>query len=671
MIKKYMSNFHNPDMNNEIRGDASGIEDLPVRINGAGSVVPSLYLIDERYQKQIVRRMNAISDIYKELIDYLSDILEFIQKYSHRDVKIWENAKNNFKQKTEKVKELMKYQTDDVGEFIQTMSDMHILMEDVDKIISEMITIMNNPVYTELLLYNMSQTYGRETISKANNIRNMHSEYSKVIVNSEGEKILEYLYEIIKPGENISVLSIYVDNVVFINNFLVYVTKRVVKERESDDSNVIKKFILRIEKLKNLALKNAIEEAFPDEENSISEFVTVKDLPTLQQLTLRHGLFPVSEFYEFKELFEYFGSNYDFDHSVPANMKQLANKLGMPVVILHFEARKLVEFNILPLVDKEYVKRNELETSSQSGLNNRIIRRFNTIKEIKMKDLKSPAKTDNIEIYTNGNDAEGTIVESDDVKSPVSASSSRSPVSASSAAGTSCTILQCINWKQYRALSNNLESKSVSIDYLSKIKNGLTTRPHNYNRIIEKAILDKGIYPGHRNIMIGYESAADNALSSEKIKNTLRTKSIEYFIETYRRTKNISSPKDMEVLIAGEDTIEAITTILTDELAEVIIKPNSAKSLELNFSFVANLDIILTKFKKEYNSLSNELFASGKIIKIRFNEMKGKVLEEYIVGWFKDILEKAMGSLETKPVSLDDMEMSLKEYVITQRFINV
>lgn len=572
-------------------------------------------------KKLLLKRTRIISQIYGQVTDYLPNIQEFIEKFN-KDNKQLNESNELIIANIDEAKILIE-KIDLNLALLPTLNNLSALFdifEGTDKLIDDIMSIINSNVYFEPLLYNMSQTFSRDINLKRINLSKLIAEYKRAIVDNEMKMTYKMIYTDIKPLENIAIIATYMDSLNNVNDLAVYICTRVVKELSDDvDSDMVTRFMNRVEHLKTVTLST-------DKDVEPVKKIQLENISVLQMLTVKYGLIPITEYLNVGDMFEYLQQDYNFDKSPQTNMQALSNTHN--VLVIHKYTEKLIQFNILPLISEEYVKKNQLETNPINGLNNRIINRFSTVKIVPGEPTKIPQNVKPIEVYKNTGNNQWFIIE-------------------------------CVSFKHYKLLSTSFEKNTVDTALVDNLLSGLSTRPHNYNKIIEDEVL-ANINENHRTIISTYESEKTSMISTDRIKRDIKKNVIDAFTDLYKES-NIENKSDMRKLFSNNDIIDMLTSALEEELSNLILEKDD---IESTLTFVAQLDILLTKFLREYKVLTAELFTSQKIIDMKFKELSGKDLENYVLGWFSDVLNEATETLDTKPISLVDIELSLKEHAV-------
>lgn len=559
--------------------------------------------------------------IYDEIFKYGKCILEFMERHSQEHFDFYMSSKELLDKAVANVSSTIeKMPGVPVDTFVRYCLDIYEDFNFIDITIEKLTTIINDTHYIESLMYNMSQTFSRESTTTRKYIADLtvtyHSKYTFV------DKTIEDLYNIININDVLTTVSPIILNANVVTPFLVYIISKTIADMPLNNQTRIysKKFVNRADELKFTSLA-------PDE--SSQRIIKVPPgLPTVQQLTTRHGLFPVSPYMTIDELFDTFKCKYDFNIGVNENF-EIAAKTH-PISILHKSSNKVIEFNILPLIDATYVRDNKLDTGPKSGLNNRIIRRFNTVKSIPRITTKSKINLNMIMRY--GDSDEPTM------------------------------IIECINAKHYKILSTNFDNKLVDADVVKNMIAGISTVPHYYNKIMSKLILDNAINKKHRALMIEFESTKSVAFSI--VNKLLKEQLMETFDRLYENEKP-GTADDIWTFIADESTVkmavDIMLKIVSDELFTYSrLTKKMEKTLEIKLSFVSVMHKIATKYHDEYIASCERILTPHVLQKVEtITDMKN-----FVLGWVTDVIDATNPCLDIEPNSLDDTELMLKEFAI-------
>lgn len=581
-----------------------------------GSVKMSNYKLEKQSIDMFNKRIKVLGDIFVKIREYFSHIHEYVQKYSSEDNSIWESANESYEVDLKSISSVVQKLSDDnnISDHVRLVSDVYTKLGKSEDCVEQVMFIINNDTYTQLLVYNMSQTYSKEIAMKLSHINKLVKEYKKQMVTDGNNLILPSIFANIDLKNNVDEISKFIEEAETTNDFIVYLSRRAVIELDKSHAKV---FIKKVESLKDNTLGASSRYTYNDD----------SAIPMVQRLVVSYNLVPVSEYCTLEKLFENLGVKYDKSKSPIENIKTELRS-DKNVVVIHKLTSKLTEYKLRPLIDYEYVKNEQLETSTTSGVNNRILKRFDTISSIATK-IPTDAK-ETIQLFKHTSDI--------------------------------LLLLECVNYKFYRILSDDISKKTINMSVYEKISSGLSSRSGKYNKVIEDELLSKGIDGKHQMIMSSYTSDEVYYKSSDILKKEIVDDGVKFISK-----ESIKSVADMKKIFMSDDTLRSLIRILTDKLSNHL--SDNADTLETNLTFIAKLDQIVEKFKKEYNNQTRELFTSGKVLQVRFGDLSNSELTKYILGWFTDIMKVSVDVLDVAPVSLSEIELSLKEHVISKRFI--
>jgi hypothetical protein len=136
----------------------------------------------------------------------------------------------------------------------------------------------------------------------------------------------------------------------------------------------------------------------------------------IEQITMYGSLVPLTVSMNRNALFEIFGSHYEMAQSFEDNFAQLASVLRAHVIFVLKKpaqtspTQTVIEFDDRPLFDSEFINRAKLSTAPFLGLCDRVIARFNTLRELTLSGARAPHF--HVARYTGGSAISSLVTES-------------------------------------------------------------------------------------------------------------------------------------------------------------------------------------------------------------------------------------------------------------------
>ena len=292
--------------------------------------------------------------------------------------------------------------------------------------------------------------------------------------------------------------------------------------------------------------------------------------------------------------------------------------------------RKIVDnpirYNLLPLINEHYIEKNKLGTSPTSGLNTRIIRRFNTIVTLEHASNPNHIHTWAIEKF----------IEDKGVIYP------------------ECYIIETVNDKQYHLLSNRFDRPFIR-GRLAEQLGTTSRRPIKYNEIMSDRIF-KGMLPNFTQHLRDFDKEKTELFNAETFKEGVKrdiTKKIE---EKLALVKPIHYQE-----------IFADRTIGSGVIGKVLYKEllPATKHGEFHVTYLKNIDNIITK----YNMAINTELMKISVPPSYFVEKSDVDLRKYLVDSYMSAVNKAMEELDAS--IWIDLGASLKLFMMRRLLMKV
>lgn len=628
--------------------------------------------LDSNAKSLITRRINiVINDIYSQIIVYFGCIQEFVFRYSTTDTAIWKTITGQFIKKCKTIISSLDVPASDVKHLLERCLKLYDDLESIDTDIKQLMVILENKTYDDLMKTQTSQNTILEMLSTKNNIYNKLSSYKNVILITETKQTHDILYDMIKPLENLDVLHDIVYNASY-NDFLVYVLARIIKTAPA--SKTIK-LMDRVEQLKNNALKSVTVTKIHGQVTADTFNLINRGFDTVQLMTQRHGLYPTSVYFNVKDLFTELKYLYVCDDTIDVNFRNLAKFLTHGIVIVCKRTSKLIEYNLHNLINAN----SALISDSAMGINEQMLKRFNTVKAVESKPnngymaTTTATATDNIAntmvspfiIYDNNGDMidvhnNGHHRGIDDIDNVAT-----------------WIIIERVDvdttTQWYKLLGHaSAVKKSAMIHngkFVRELISGASTRDHNYNVIHENLIMQVAVNDDHRALMSAFESAAENSVLSESVKTAIADNAEKQFVVLLEKNPDAKLDQPRFIEFIQNACKKMLKSVILEQMYELLYVEKPKKSLELRTTFVIQMDLMLSKFFREYDTVvSNQ---RDKITRSKFTELRDKMLIDYLVGWFHQILHLTLYILDAEPASLNTIQLSLKEFAIKFGYVRI
>ncbi len=331
-------------------------------------------------------------------------------------------------------------------------------------------------------------------------------------------------------------------------------------------------------------------------------------------LISRYGLIPVTEFMPLNRLFELISRPYDTTVHQEDNIRALNVGLIGSIIIKRLTGNP-IELNIRPLIDAEYVNSRGLLSQPGAGLNEKIIERFNTARNInRLNTIKPP--------YTFQKNI--------------------------SMAAQKVYIFETLNNREFRLLAHDFYTRDYLVDraLIRGIEKGLSTRARQYNA----AQLDSDFM----------DPAATYIISTVKeLKSTISIDSIVARISTELISILETSP-------IGDDVATKLKQIIRDHAAAVVEKVlgeifSLPKYFEARMTAVSKIDDIISLFTE---------LASRHISKKRLPAGANAIeMKRAAADVFREAISSALREIDKRHL-ISELDFSTKELFMKQKDIN-
>lgn len=575
--------------------------------------------LDQESLKHFKEQKKILFILHEKSLEYFKIIEKLVaeeepslpEKWQENTKKLLEKV-DGVESSIQKLKEKQK-----IGEFFNNIIYLYDSFSEINALLEFIMDVVQDKKYLEKLLYNMSRTYVDDVKRKAELIAKIHEEYQE---KSGDENVMESIYEKLNVGENLPIISARIESVDKPNDFLVFLISKIVEKFPKGTTT--RAILDKLELLKDSTLGVSGNRYYNPS----------GDLPLIQRLLVGYGLVPVMGFSGIDEIYNELGEK----APEGASLDDLKERYG----VLHFDRHsdRLISFNIRALIDKKYVIKEGLETASKSGLNKKIVRRFNTITSLPLEFQKDLPRD---EIYeTNANASKHIIIDS-------------------------------VSNQYYRLLSNSYDSPFVSREVIDKVKLGALKRSDAYAKVQEEAILEKGINHQHRNIIYEFYNFQESLPPIELLKEKIVIDIRDYFEKTFKPPAK-DFYKDVRRFIVSKPLLSKINDIIAFRTYERLFEKGEKVKTEKKLSFLKNLNKALGAFQKTYLVAMSSLIVDDIFIKYskgeyELSEDPKKDVAEMYMGKVREVVE----DMDSKPSEWEQFDPTLKDYVFARQLYSI
>jgi hypothetical protein len=297
------------------------------------------------------------------------------------------------------------------------------------------------------------------------------------------------------------------------------------------------------------------------------------------------------------------------------------SQIGYGVVLLSHCSGTPVVYNIDGLVDPEYIQTAGIQTDSITGLNKKVLQRFNTITVLDTRGTPLPVR-----VYGDPLTALGWYV------------------------------VETIDSISYRLLKRD---NKILIPYLHirGLIEGLSLRAHYYNDIMYSKIIETCHDSKSAGIIEEYKNLKESTISIEPIKTAIVDKLVEWFTKSTLRAP-VTNPSQFESLAKSLD-------VVNDTLLAALsrnTKEGPMVSDEYTITHLLKYEAIVKEFTKELNK---KIGRSG-ITSRTFAEYVEPALGKHIIRVYTDIIRACVDELDTK-LMWSNYDISVKEHFIDKK----
>lgn len=544
---------------------------------------------------QLQNRIKILKLIVDKTNTYLNVIKEIILGINSKEY-------NSVVENIATISSFISHPLNGAGDTLEIMLQTYDKISLVDLAIDSIVSVVTNTTYIKMTIYNMSSTYTTNLYRDRNYILSKIEEYRDISM-SDDNLIFEIISRTILDKSADELFAFIIRHEDVINRFTIHIVKKTIIELRGEKRRRLE---LIIEKQKDLILN--------------ASSIDISKWKGIQGILVRYGLSPYSSISSQKDIFQTLNAVYAPDKSHDENFTHLAST-GIGVIVIDRTTPSPVEFNLKGLIDLEYITANNLKTDPISGLNKKIIDRFNTAKAI-------PSETNQPNIVKRFEGKTGLYY-----------------------------IFETIDGgEKYRLLGKDGAVKVAASSIIGLIQ-GITTRCHQYNLMQTNDILSKCFDDKATILLNAYEEEKTLLPSSEPIRNAVIDRFMQIFdvqlkeqpVKTVHQLKSIAIDK----LVISE--------VLFDILANSVGIHNK-NSTECTMTHLVKFDSIINLFIRELERRWSDESINERI----FKEYSTTNLHRILSTIFKNILTSAVDELD-KSKTWTEYDVSVKEFFLEKK----
>lgn len=555
---------------------------------------------------EAIRKKSLIlNNIIVHIKDYYVNINEYAWKHASEmlaEYKRLEAILDSYHKNLNRFPKIEEYSIDT----LPSLMELYDLWDKIKNTLEKIYVLISDDNVIKFISIGMSQTFISELYMKLSNIKMLftslnitYSEINQSIIESAKNTILPAIKT---ESEENKLTDILVSD-----------------GKESD--NVVLGFLSGF-KPKNPANIKKVEEFSEQLKNT---FLSAKGsqniseaLPTDMRLISRFSLLPATEYMSKEAL--------------------VATCKGQILTINKYTSKPM-QYNIMPLLNLEYVIANDMMTSEMSGLNKKILKRFSIIKEL-----------------------------------PTTSQSSAKFIDPPKDVSANSIIVECLNDTYYRIMHNGIpNSNDVSSPgaTIAKILSGTSDRADKYAKISTEPIFSKCVNLDHLKLMVSYMEKQFKSSSSFSLKEYIIGDYMNLFTKAFNNKVILGVPfirKTISGVIIGSKNI------LRNRMLLYVFDISMKTDIEnVNISDMIDTEALLTfvvKFESAYKEFSREMFnqLNSVIDSGIITNQKTDVPEEQhknILFACNKIISGAVDSMDTKPSRWTNMDITIKNVAIS------
>lgn len=576
--------------------------------------------------KDIILQKHSEGKILYENIKKIAEqILQYVEKFSDHDVKNI-NSRINFM--SENLKKSNKDYIDKT--FLQTFGletimNIFISFDDIYNTAFELLDIFSNTsilkkategksdsfIHDLNYLFEMSNNIiddwilvYREAALMVNNIIDVDDDFKKVLINSPK------------------------------NELFVQLAKLTADHFKGSERN---RLLRKVEEWKDITINVELGKTTKLEYNK------VHTVPLDYQYGSRFGLVPTGPFRKIHDVFKEHSQTYNAEESICDNFTAFTK----PFILFYDPQKSIIQYNILPLIDPQYIQKNNLHTERDAPLTDKVLERFMNIKKI------------TIDNNNHGSDGHDNKIKKqiqphmmymvhDDPDSKV-------------------YVFEYQGGDILLELSQNPQFNYITLSSAAFIlNNGRMIRMQQYNSLLENQIIKNNQLGKVKGLRIDFESEIQVSLDiiAEKIQKEVSLKLGQYLNSKSNLPKN---KYDFLNLLSSKEDPYVIDYIILNSLEYT--KSDSKDIAEANISYLAVMKDIIHNFKREMRTILKNISVPQSYFDKSSSGTDGE-FKEFIIESYLKVIENTVYSLQKSQSMWDDVTKSLKNYISTHRQID-
>jgi hypothetical protein len=328
----------------------------------------------------------------------------------------------------------------------------------------------------------------------------------------------------------------------------------------------------------------------------------------------RMGVFPTTPYDDLSVVVkDVYGGNYDDALDAKENLSRLSTHTGNAVLIIQKGVNREIDFNLLTVLDQDYVNAHDLNTNRIAGLNKKILARFDVVKDMNLRKGDSPAF--------------------DFIGQP-----------------TEKYIVLETNGEKYRVLGRGFGQHTVERELIDKIKKGVSLRPQAYHDICEYYILNRAGEARRRNLLSYYDEMKRVSPSVDAMKKAM----LKDLVDEVKITGKLTNLEDFEQLCRSN-----YTHIISRHIMK-FLEMDKIESREVRVTTAVKLDDLLREFRRKLETAMRKVLHPGLFV-------HRKDMEAHLRAIYHDIMKDVIEDMDAPPSKWQSLDIGLKEFYIQHR----
>jgi len=517
---------------------------------------------------------------------------------------------------------------------IKLLMQLYGVFRQVTGLLMDMTTKINNPTYIDIMMADVSQTYVNKIESNKDYSNELMEEHTTLISVDENKEILNAAigtFDAARAKSSLADLTEILDAESETNDLLSFLMKRIIAPLDRKD--IPAPLTAKLESLKSAELGIKTAGHAPKHQDQLE-----------QQMMARFNLSPATNFMSIGALVKLIeGANplADLSSDDARGLEHISNMVNV-LLFKRYVKSPYMQFDARPLLSKEFIVSAGMDTSEMAGLNNRTIRRFQTIVPLTVLEPADGPFDDTILVLRCGDEAHSS---------------------------GQFIIVDSINNNLYRLMRGpGVTSDAVpmvSEHTIDIIRGGVNMRPAAYNAIVEHEIMTTGVNNSFRSMMNTFIETIGTRVPPTA---TMKERSVKYIMNRFSEAYDnlgIFTYDSVKAFLLSADMRNLIMSSIVKAVTRLIISPGAA-TRERMVSFTIQLKTIIERFIVEYTNAITDLFSSHKIRNSTFVEMKTPEVKKYISSAIMDIFRKIADEMDAHPSIWASVDVSLKEHAIAR-----